>query len=392
MKDALYQSDCCLMTPRRSFWLSVSVFLCLLFSAVPEQALARKYAALVMDASTGKVLHSRQAGAKRYPASITKVMTLYMLFEAMKQGRFDMNSRLKVSRKAANAPASKLGLRRGSTIKVKDAIGTLITKSANDVAVVVAEAIAGSEKKFAARMTQKARALGMKNTTFRNASGLHHSKQITTAYDIATLAQRIRKDFPEYYSLFKIKYYTYGKRKFRNHNRLLGDYPGMEGLKTGFINASGFNLVAVAKRNNQRVIAIVFGGKSSKSRNRRVRQLLDIGFSRLPNLSVIKVPLRRGAGRSVQRVAISVPRVPLRTQGALKQTALKTPARATTTPIATESIEIQWQDVTTTPAVSSPVTQVVIAPEVEPAPETAPVAIPASDSAQDIELQFSIIE
>ena len=347
--------------------------------------MARKYAALVMDASTGKILHSRQAGAKRYPASITKVMTLYMLFDAIKKGRFTMGSRLKVSRKAAKAPASKLGLRRGTTIKVKDAIGVMITKSANDVAVVVAEAISGSEKKFAAQMTKKARALGMKNTTFRNASGLHHSKQVTTARDIATLAQRVRKDFPEYYHLFKTQYYTYGKRKFRNHNHLLSSYPGLEGLKTGFINASGFNLVAVAKRNNQRVVAVIFGGKNSKSRNKRMSQLLDIGFSRLPDLRVVRTPLRRNNTRKVQKIALYVPRVPLRPQPipAIRAVAASNAVVAAPEP-ATESIEIQWQDVTDRATASLP------KPKPNSAPQAESPALPDEDGG--IELRFSIVE
>ena len=383
------------MNLRRTLWLYAPLLLCLALASAPEQALARKYAALVMDASTGKVLHSRQASAKRHPASITKVMTLYMLFEAIQQGRFTMNSRLKVSRKATQARPSKLGLGRGTTIKVKDAIGTLITKSANDVAVVVAEAIAGTEKKFAAAMTKKARALGMKNTTFRNASGLHHSKQVTTAHDIAILAQRIRKDFPEHYHMFKTKVYTFKKQKYRNHNRLLGQYPGMEGLKTGFINASGFNLVAIAKRNNQRVIAIVFGGKSSKTRNKRVRELLDTGFARLPNLSVIKVPLKRGAGIQVQpKIAALVPRVPLWKKtipNKVKTVALSPkpiqPSAPAAEIIEADGIEIEWQDVTDTSTVLlvEPTTQ---QPQVEP--QVIPSEIIGSQ--EEIELQFSIIE
>lgn len=265
--------------------------ICVLLGCSVE-AEARKYAAMVMDASSGEVLHSRRANDLRYPASMTKVMTLYMLFEALEHGKFTMNSKLKVSKQATRAPPSRLGLSRGSRISVKDAIGTLITKSANDVAVVVAEAVAGSEKKFAQLMTKRARGLGMSRTTFRNASGLYHRQQTTTARDIALMAQRIRQNFPQYYHLFKMRSYTYRGRKYRNHNKLLGRYPGMEGLKTGYIHASGFNLVAVAKRNNQRVITVVFGGRTGNSRDRQVRKLMDLGFSRLPNLTVMRAPHR----------------------------------------------------------------------------------------------------
>ncbi len=372
------------MIKRRNIWLYVPILLCLLLWTAPEQAMARKYAALVMDASTGEVLHSRRARDKRYPASITKVMTLYMLFEAIQQGRFTMESRLKVSRKATHAPPSKLGLGRGTTIKVKDAIGTLITKSANDVAVVVAEAVSGTEKKFAAAMTKKARALGMKNTTFRNASGLHHSKQVTTAHDIATLAQRIRKDFPKYYPLFKMRSYTFRKQKYYNHNKLLRQYPGAEGLKTGFINASGFNLVAVAKRNNQRVITVVFGGKTGKRRDRQVRKLLDLGFARLPNLSVIRTPLRRDATGKSTKVAMLVPRVPLRAKGVSSTQPIAAQVTTQTAEL-DEGIEIQWQDVTDTP------TSLALKPTPKPIPKPVPQA-EVSETDGEIELQFSIIE
>ena len=311
----------------------------LLLYAPLEQAFARKYSALVMDAATGEVLHSRRANDYRYPASITKVMTLYMLFDAIKQGHFDMDSRLKVSRKAAQASPSKLGLGRGTFIKVKDAIGTLITKSANDVAIVVAEALADSEKEFAKKMTRKARSIGMKRTTFRNASGLYHREQITTAHDVAVLAQKVRKNFPEFYPLFKMRSYTFRGRKYRNHNKLLDKYPGVEGMKTGFINASGFNLVAVAKRNNQRVITVVFGGRTGNSRDRQVRKLMDLGFSRLPSLSVIRAPERDMLSDVVAMIEAPASNV----QKWIAQTS--DPKLPHPSLLAAQTITLSWQDV-----------------------------------------------
>ncbi|MGI9462539.1 MAG: SPOR domain-containing protein, partial [Aestuariivirgaceae bacterium] len=187
-------------------------------------------------------------------------------------------TRLRVSSYGAARPPSKLGLRAGSTIRVKDAIGALVTKSANDVATTVAENLAGSESAFAARMTSKARALGMTRTTFRNASGLPNSAQITTARDMATLALRIQKDFPKHYKYFATRSYAYGKRRYRNHNRLLGRVSGVDGIKTGYTRASGFNLVTSARRGKSRVIAVVMGAKSGGSRNRYMTSLVNRMF------------------------------------------------------------------------------------------------------------------
>ncbi len=260
---------------------SLSVFLLVLsmiglVSAMsPAQA---KYSALIMEDSTGKILHSRNIDTLRHPASLTKIMTLYMTFEALREGRLTMDQELKVSRRASRMPSSKLGLGRGETIKVRDAIMSLITKSANDVAVVVAEGIAGTEAKFAEKMTAKARALGMSKTTFRNASGLYHKTQKSTARDMAKLAQAIMHDFPEYYGLFDTKSFTYRGRKHKNHNNLLGRYTGTDGIKTGYIGAAGFNLVASVTRHNVRLIGVVFGGRTSKSRDKQMMALLDDAF------------------------------------------------------------------------------------------------------------------
>lgn len=253
----------------------------------------QKYASIVMDADTGMILHQRYADKKLHPASLTKIMTLLMLFEAMEQGKVNHNTRIVMSSHAASMVPSKLGLKPGSSIKAKDAINALVTKSANDVAVAIAEHLGRSERSFGQMMTRKARYIGMKNTTFRNASGLHDPKQITTARDMALLAQYVINRYPSYYRYYNLQSFTYHGKTYRNHNKLLGKYQGMDGMKTGYIRASGFNLVASAVRNNQRIIGVVFGGRSGKTRNEHMANLLDEGFTKIRNLRIAsaKVPL-----------------------------------------------------------------------------------------------------
>jgi len=253
--------------------------------ATPGQALA-KYAHIVVEAKTGRVLTSLNAQTKNYPASLTKIMTLYMTFEALKDGTLLMHQELPVSRVAQGRSPSKLGLRRGEKITVDNAIKALVTKSANDVATVLAEAIGGTERKFAVMMTRRARALGMKNTTFKNASGLPNRGQLSTAEDMAILARAVLYQHADMYHHFARQTFTYKGRTYRSHNRLMKRYKGMDGIKTGYIRASGFNLVASAKRGGKRVIAIVFGGKTSKTRDRQVARLLDRGFATLNNVVV----------------------------------------------------------------------------------------------------------
>ncbi len=248
--------------------------LALVFGLAVQPAQAEKYAAIVVDAKTGKTLHSRHADARRYPASLTKVMTLYLMFEALKTGRVRMDTPMRVSRYAAARPPSKLGLRAGSKIRVKDAILALVTKSANDVATVVAEHLAGSERKFAQRMTAKARALGMKNTRFTNASGLPSKGQVTTARDMVLLGRAIQVRFPHYYRLFKTRSFRYGGRRYRNHNRLLGKVRGIDGIKTGYTRASGFNLISSAHYKKRHIIAVVLGGRTAKSRDNHMKTLI----------------------------------------------------------------------------------------------------------------------
>ncbi len=265
--------------PLRNALAAAFAILALTLAQIP-QAQAR-YAALVMEADSGRVLYEVNADTRNYPASLTKMMTLYLLFEALEEGRLKANQPLAVSRRAAGMPASKLGLKRGQSIRVEDAILILVTKSANDVAVVVAEALAGKEAEFARMMTRKAKALGMTRTSFRNASGLYHRSQLSTARDMAILAQALMRDFPARYEAFSTRSFTYNGRSYRNHNKLLRNYKGTDGLKTGYIAASGYNLAASAKRDGHRVIAVVFGGKTARSRDRQVARLLDRGFRRL---------------------------------------------------------------------------------------------------------------
>lgn len=251
--------------------------LCLFSSSLQ----ARRYAAIVIEADSGRVLHEANADQRNYPASLTKMMTLYMVFEALEKKEVRMDTRWKVSRYASRKPPSKLGLRPGQTVSVKNSILALVTKSANDVASVVAENLGGSEAGFARQMTKRARQLGMKSTTFRNASGLPDGGQKTTARDMSKLGQALMRDFPQYYYFFSTRKFRYGKRVYKNHNKLLLSYGGTDGIKTGYIRASGFNLVASTVRNGTRLIGVVMGGKTSASRNRQMKTLLDNGFARV---------------------------------------------------------------------------------------------------------------
>ena len=253
---------------------------------LPDPASAAKYAALVMDANTGEILHARDADTHRYPASLTKMMTLFLVFEALENGRLKPRQRIPVSATAAAQPPSKLGLRPGSSLSVEDAILALVTKSANDIATAVAEELGGTERNFALMMTAEARKLGMSRTTFRNASGLPHQGQLTTARDMATLAQAHLRHFPQYYYYFSVESFDYAGVQHRNHNRMLGSYDGLDGIKTGYIHASGFNLVASAKRNDRRLIGVVFGAKNPNRRGRLMANLLDAGF-RTPSVTTL---------------------------------------------------------------------------------------------------------
>jgi D-alanyl-D-alanine carboxypeptidase len=233
------------------------------------------YAAIVVDANLGKVLEAANPDSPRHPASLTKIMTLYVLFEQLNAGKLKLDSRLTVSAHAAAQEPSKLGLEPGQTIEVEDAIKAIVTKSANDIAVVVAEAIGGTEEEFARIMTRKAHALGMIHTTYVNASGLPNDAQITTARDLALLGRAIQDDFPKYYRYFSTETFQYHGMSIRNHNHLLGRVEGVDGIKTGYTRASGFNLVSSVHRGDRRIVAVVLGGTSIGARDARMRTLLE---------------------------------------------------------------------------------------------------------------------
>ena len=237
------------------------------------------YAAMVVDVKSGKTLHAVNEDALRHPASITKVMTLYMLFEQMERGKFALDSELSISSKAALQAPSKLGLRPGSTITVEDAIKAIVTKSANDVACAIGENIGGSEERFAQMMTAKAHALGMSRTNYANASGLPDADQITTARDLTILARAIQDRFPRYYRYFQTRSFAFRGRVIGNHNRLLGNVEGVDGIKTGYTRDSGFNLMTAARLGDRQIVAIVLGGKSGASRD---RIMADLVRSNLP--------------------------------------------------------------------------------------------------------------
>lgn len=250
-----------------------------------------RYASIVVDAASGEVLFSRFADARRYPASITKVMTLYLTFEALESGKAKLTDTLTVSPRAASQPPSKLGLAAGQTISLEDAMKATAVRSANDMAVVLAEHIGGSEAQFTARMTAKARELGMEHTRFTTANGLPDTRQATTARDLSILSRAVMRDFPQYYRYLGLHDWYYNGRDYRNTNGLLATGRGYDGIKTGFTNASGYNLAASSVRDGKRIITIVMGGRSTASRNAHVAELMDTGF---------EVQRRRGQGENIQ--------------------------------------------------------------------------------------------
>ena len=272
---------------------------------------------MVMDARSGEVLHSRNADTRLHPASLTKMMTLYIAFEAIERGEIGVDQKILISKKAAAEPPSKLGLKSGQRIAMRYLIRAAAIKSANDAATAIGEAIEGSEAAFARRMNRTAKALGMTRTTFKNAHGLTESGHLSTARDMTILGRRLFYDFPEYYNLFSRRSTHAGIREVANTNRrLLAAYRGADGIKTGFTNAAGFNLVASAERGNERIIATVFGGRSTASRNARVAELLDMGFQRAPSRVAVRKPpppnyAAVAAGEKTRNTVLAVMRSPL---------------------------------------------------------------------------------
>jgi D-alanyl-D-alanine carboxypeptidase len=285
---------------------------CLFAAAVPAQAQigSERYSAIVLDHRTGGILVAANADETRHPASLTKMMTLYLVFEALGEGRLSLNSIVPISEEAASRPPSKLGIPAGGSVTVEQAILALVTKSANDIATALGELLGGSEERFGQIMTQRARSLGMTRTTFRNASGLPDWDQVTTARDMATLGRRLLLDFPDRYHYFGRTEAAFRGLRLRNHNRMLTSYDGVDGIKTGYIRASGFNIVTSANRDGRRVVGAVFGGSSWVERDQHMTALLDQGFERLgvtPRVemaqAVAPLVLRQAQAAPVQRSA-----------------------------------------------------------------------------------------
>ena len=280
--------------------------LCVVLCGPVGGAWAQQYAAMVLDARTGNVLHESNANQRLHPASLTKMMTLYIVFDAVRQGRRSLDQKIQISSHAASQPPSKLGLKAGQSIELRYLIRAAAIKSANDAATAIGEAVAGSEAAFAELMTQYARAMGMKSTTFRNANGLTAEGHLSSARDMAELGRRLFFDFLQYYNIFSRNSTSAGIKTVKNTNRrLLDAYPGADGIKTGYTRAAGFNLVSSAQRGGKRVIVSVFGGKSSASRNAEVARLMDLGFAKMPTHARIDPPAPlRTAG---QVVAVAAP-------------------------------------------------------------------------------------
>ncbi|GMG81080.1 D-alanyl-D-alanine carboxypeptidase family protein [Paralimibaculum aggregatum] len=298
--------------------------------AAPGPAAAAPYAAIVMDMRTGKVVHARGADRRQHPASLTKLMTLYLAFEALETGQLRLDQKVRISRKAARQPPSKLGMRPGQRVSVRSLIRATAIKSANDAAMALAEAIGGSQRGFARLMTNKARDLGMAQTTFRNPHGLTQSGHLSTARDMAQLARALYFDFPQYYNIFGRRSATAAGKRVYTTNRLLASYSGAEGMKTGYTRAAGYNLVAAAKRGNRRVVAVLMGGKSSRWRNQRIARLLDMGFKRVPARVAEIPPQRAGKGDgAVAKAPLPQPRPGAAATGiAALGSALASPAAA----------------------------------------------------------------
>jgi len=303
------------------------------------------FASIIVDANSGAVLTSTNPDGLRFPASLTKVMTLYLLFEQLEAGKITLNTQMPVSAHAASQAPTKLGLRPGQTIRVEDAIKGLVTRSANDAAVVIAEAIGGDEEDFAKMMTRKARALGMTRTVYRNASGLPNEDQVTTARDQSTLGRAIQERFPRYYRYFATASFNFRGRNIRNHNRLVGNVEGVDGIKTGYTRASGFNLITNLRRGNRHLVGVVMGGRSASSRDATMRNLLAANLDKAsPRRTVVAIAERSPAeanAAAAEDAAQSRPAAPVQVQGAIQVAASETgganirpapPTRAAATP------------------------------------------------------------
>lgn len=266
-------------------------------------SMAAKSAAIVIDAKTGKVLYSSDADGRRYPASLTKMMTLYLTFEALAKGRISKNSPVVFSANAAAEPPTKLGVKRGGSVTVETAILSMVTKSANDSATALGEMLGGNEANFARMMTAKARALGMRGTVFRNANGLPDPGQFTTARDMAMLGIALREHFPQYYGYFSQRSFLYGRQRINGHNRLLGRIKGVDGIKTGYTRASGYNLVSSVSDGDRRIVAVVMGGRSGGSRDSQMAGLINACMPKASSSGGGVLIAKAGGGNPISALA-----------------------------------------------------------------------------------------
>lgn len=261
--------------------LTIITALMLMLCGQEVAAAPKTTSSISIDMETGEIISSERPDVLREPASLTKLMTLYLTFEAIEKGKLKMNSELKVSRTAAYRAPSKLDVKPGQTITVENAVKALIVKSANDCATVLAEALAKDEATFAVMMTEKAKKLGMKNTVFKNASGLNNRKQLTTARDMAVLGTAVYKHFPQYYKWFSMTKFTYKGKTFYTHNHVLKKFKGADGMKTGFLSTAGYNIVTSAKRNGNRILAVTMGHENLQARDKKVMEIMDSGLKKI---------------------------------------------------------------------------------------------------------------
>ena len=261
--------------------LKIIPILAVMLCAASAYALPKNTSSIAIDMKTGEIISSENPDIVRHPASLTKLMTLYLTFEALEKGKIKLSTPLKVSRTAANRSPSRLGLKPGQTITVENAIKAVIVKSANDCATVLAEGLAKDEREFAKLMNAKAKKLGMKKTVFKNASGLNHSQQVSTARDMAVLGSAVYNHFPKYYKWFSMKKFAYGGKTYHTHNHVLKNFKGADGMKTGYLASSGYNIVTSAERNGIRILAVTMGHKTIKERDNKVMALMDKGITKI---------------------------------------------------------------------------------------------------------------
>ncbi len=382
------------MTSRPGQWALHGLFLCVFLVsllAAPMRATAAPYAAMVMDARTGEVLHSRNADTQLHPASLTKMMTLYVAFQAIERGEITLDTPVRISRLAASEPPSKLGLRAGQTIRLRFLLRAAAVKSANDAATAIGEAISGSEAAFATRMNRTARAMGMRNTNFRNAHGLTQSGHLSTARDMSVLGRHVIYDFPQYYNLFSRRSADAGIATVRHTNRRwLDAYEGGDGIKTGYTRAAGFNLVASAQRGQERVIATVFGGSSTSARNARITELMDMGFNRAPSRATIRRPNPPAAMLSSNSGAQANPGKIVRVSGLINRS-IRPTARPTAAPVEAEvlvaAVDADIINAAVADSVNAALAEALAAPDPAPAqvaaavpPAVTPVARPTQET------------